>query len=46
MASRDPEIDLQALAYLVTVMIHRLHETDPTWSISREGDSPELQSRS
>jgi len=29
--SRDLDSDVQALAYLVTVLIHRLHETDPAW---------------
>jgi hypothetical protein len=29
--SRDLDIDVQALAYLVTVLIHRLHESDPSW---------------
>jgi hypothetical protein len=29
--SRDLDIDVQALAYLVTVLIHRLHESDPAW---------------
>jgi hypothetical protein len=29
--SRDVDIDVQALAYLVTVMIHRLHESDQAW---------------
>ena len=31
MVSRDLEIDVQALAYLVTVLIHRLHENDHAW---------------
>ncbi len=31
MVSRDLEVDVQALAYLVTVLIHRLHENDPQW---------------
>ena len=25
------EIDSRALAYLMTAIIHRLHETDPAW---------------
>jgi hypothetical protein len=25
------EVDVQALSYLVTAVIHRLHETDPAW---------------
>jgi hypothetical protein len=29
--SRDLDVDVQALAYLVTVLIHRLHENDPIW---------------
>lgn len=29
--SCDLDIDVQALAYLVTVLIHRLHENDRTW---------------
>jgi hypothetical protein len=29
--SRDVDIDVQALAYLVTVLIHRLHEGDQAW---------------
>jgi len=29
--SRDTDSDVQALAYLVTVLIHRLHENDPAW---------------
>jgi hypothetical protein len=29
--ARELEIHLQALSYLMTVVIHRLHETDPDW---------------
>jgi hypothetical protein len=29
--SRDLDTDVQALSYLVTVLVHRLHESDPTW---------------
>jgi len=29
--SRDLDVDVQALTYLVTVLIHRLRENDPTW---------------
>jgi hypothetical protein len=29
--SRDLDSDVQALSYLVTVLIHRLHESDPKW---------------
>ena len=29
--ARDLDSDVQALVYLVTVLIHRLHETDPAW---------------
>jgi predicted ATPase len=29
--SAELEIHLQALSYLVTTVIHRLHETDPAW---------------
>jgi hypothetical protein len=29
--SRDLDIDVQAVAYLVTVLIHRLHENDRAW---------------
>ena len=31
MVSRNLDIDVQALAYLVTVLIHRLHENDRAW---------------
>ena len=31
MGARDLDIDVQALAYLVTVLIHRLHENDQAW---------------
>jgi hypothetical protein len=31
MDGRGSEISLQALTYLVTVLIHRLHESDPAW---------------
>lgn len=31
MVFADLEIELQALSYLVTSVIHRLHETDPVW---------------
>ena len=31
MVSRDLDSDVQALVYLVTVLIHRLHENDPAW---------------
>jgi hypothetical protein len=29
--SRDLDSDVQALVYLVTVLIHRLHENDSAW---------------
>jgi hypothetical protein len=29
--SPELEIQLQALSYLMTTVIHRLHETDPAW---------------
>ncbi len=31
MVFAELEIELQALSYLVTSVIHRLHETDPVW---------------
>lgn len=31
MSSRDEELNHRALTYLMTAVIHRLHETDPTW---------------
>jgi len=31
MLARDEQLDLRALAYLMTAVIHRLHETDPAW---------------
>lgn len=31
MASPESDIHLQALSYLMTTVIHRLHETDPGW---------------
>jgi hypothetical protein len=30
-ASSESDIHLQALSYLMTTVIHRLHETDPGW---------------
>jgi len=27
----DLDVDVQALVYLVTVLIHRLHESDSSW---------------
>jgi hypothetical protein len=29
--SHELEIDVRALSYLVTVVIHRLHDIDPAW---------------
>jgi hypothetical protein len=29
--ARELDIHLQALSYLMTTVIHRLHETDPAW---------------
>lgn len=31
MLSRDAELEVQALRYLLTAVIHRLHETDREW---------------
>jgi hypothetical protein len=31
LGSRELDIHLQALSYLMTTVIHRLHETDPSW---------------
>jgi hypothetical protein len=31
MSARDDELNLRALNYLMTAVIHRSHETDPEW---------------
>jgi len=32
--SRDLDTGVEALSYLVTLLIHRLHESDPAWSVT------------
>jgi hypothetical protein len=49
MLSRDAELDLRALTYLMTAVIHRLHETDPAWwrdfldEMKSQRDTPDVR---
>jgi len=49
MSAHDEELNLRALTYLMTAVIHRMNETDPAWwrdflaEMKAQRDSPGMQ---